>query len=332
MEKTIKIFGHIDYGDANNKGITVNDVIAQIGDDKPTSIHVQINSPGGGVVEGRAIRAYLNSLNVPITTEAFGECSSIATEIFLMGRERIVHEGITFLVHFPSGGAFGTAEDIESYNADLLQKQKEMIDLYYERCKGVIGKKQWAEMMKKQTTLSAQKLYEIGFATKIVKSYQALNLNNKNMKKTSLAKAMRALGLKKFFKSTALDLQLADGSLITVVTEAEAPQVGDAVVFTDTGEPVPDGEHQLADGTVIITKGGVIAEIIPALSEQEQTTEELTALVAMLAEKVKALEAQQKNWEVLMKNAFGESSVARDVRKTAQSIEKRFVPKIKKTL
>jgi ATP-dependent protease ClpP protease subunit len=332
MERKIKIFGHIDYGDANNPGVTVNDIIAQLGDAKPTSIHVQINSPGGGVVEGRAIRAYLNSLNVPITTEAFGECSSIATEIFLMGKERIVHEGITFLVHFPSGGAFGTAEDIASYNADLLQKQQEMIDLYYERCKGRIGKRQWAEMMKKQTTLSAQYLYEIGFATKIVKSYQALNLNTNNMKKTSLAKAMRALGLKRFFKSTALDLQLTDGRMITVVTEAEAPQVGDAVIFTDTGEPVPDGEYQLADGTTIITKDGVILEIVPAASEQAQTTEQLTALVTMLAEKVKALEAQQENWAVLMKNAFGESSVAKDVRKTAQSNEKKFVPKIKKAL
>jgi ATP-dependent protease ClpP protease subunit len=332
MEKKIKIFGHIDYGDAGNPGVTVDDIVAQLGYENTTSIHVQINSQGGGVVEGRAIRAYLNSLNVPITTEAFGECSSIATEIFLMGRERIVHEGITFLVHFPSGGAFGTAEDIASYNADLIKKQQEMIDLYYERCKGRIGKKLWAEMMKKQTTLSAQYLYEIGFATKIVKSYQALNLNNNNMKKISLAKAMRALGLKNFFKSTALDLQLADGGLITVVTEAETPQVGDAVIFTNTGEPVPDGEHQLSDGTIVITTGGIITEIIPAVSDQAQTTEDLTALVAVLAEKVKALEAQQQNWEVLMKNAFGENSVAKDVRKTAQSTEKKFVPKIKKAL
>ena len=152
------------------------------------------------------------------------------------------------------------------------------------------------------------------------------------MKKTSLAKAMRALGLKKFFRSTALDLQLADGSLITVVTEEETPQVGDAVIFANTGEPVPDAEHQLSDGTIIVTKDGIIVEIRPAVSVEAQTTEDLAELVAVLAEKVKALEAQQENWAVLMKNAFGESSVAKDIRKTAQSTEKKFVPKIKKTL
>ena len=57
-----------------------------------------------------------------------------------------------------------------------------------------------------------------------------------------------------------IDVTLADGSIVTVITDAEKPQVDDQVV-DDAGAPVKDDEHLLPDGSSIVTVGGVITEI-----------------------------------------------------------------------
>ncbi|MBE8727980.1 hypothetical protein [Flavobacterium hungaricum] len=57
-----------------------------------------------------------------------------------------------------------------------------------------------------------------------------------------------------------IDITLADGSIVTVVTEAEEPKVGDQVV-DDTGSKVKDNEHLLPDGSAIVTVDGAITEI-----------------------------------------------------------------------
>lgn len=57
-----------------------------------------------------------------------------------------------------------------------------------------------------------------------------------------------------------IDVTLADGSIVTVITEAEKPQVGDQVK-DDAGTPVKDDEHPLPDGSAIVTVGGAITEI-----------------------------------------------------------------------
>lgn len=75
-----------------------------------------------------------------------------------------------------------------------------------------------------------------------------------------------------------VDLTLANGDIITVVTEAEQPQVGDPVKRkTDNGEEkegvLEDGEHVTQDGKTLVVAGGVITEIKEAQPEPEPTTE-----------------------------------------------------------
>ncbi|WP_392447982.1 hypothetical protein ACF3OB_01110 [Capnocytophaga canis] len=78
-----------------------------------------------------------------------------------------------------------------------------------------------------------------------------------------------------------VDLTLANGDIITVVTEAEQPQVGDPVKDSE-GNPLPDGEHLLPDGGAIVTTGGVISEIKeeeePAPATEEKTKSDFQAL------------------------------------------------------
>lgn len=63
---------------------------------------------------------------------------------------------------------------------------------------------------------------------------------------------------------------LADG--VTVVTFPEdAPMVGEPInVVVDGNEmPAPDGEHALADGTIIVVVGGVVTEVRPVAPAEE---------------------------------------------------------------
>lgn len=100
------------------------------------------------------------------------------------------------------------------------------------------------------------------------------NFNKENM---SILKTIQKLFGKK--DSFDIDLTLANGDVVTVVTEAEQPQVGDPVKDSE-GNPLPDGEHLLPDGGAIVTTGGVISEIkekeaepTPEPSANENATE-----------------------------------------------------------
>ena len=69
-----------------------------------------------------------------------------------------------------------------------------------------------------------------------------------------------------------IQLTLATGDIITVVSESEEPQVGDAVQDAE-GKPVEDGDHLLNDGRTVVTEAGNITEIKPANSEEEEEEE-----------------------------------------------------------
>ncbi|GIM60549.1 hypothetical protein CAPN008_05990 [Capnocytophaga canis] len=102
------------------------------------------------------------------------------------------------------------------------------------------------------------------------------NFNHENM---SILKTIRNLvGKKDTFD---FDLTLANGDIVTVVTEAEEPQVGDPVKDSE-GNPLPDGEHLLPDGKALVTNAGVISEIKeeeePAPATEEKTKSDFQAL------------------------------------------------------
>jgi len=92
-------------------------------------------------------------------------------------------------------------------------------------------------------------------------------------------------------------LSLADGTSITTSGEGE-PQVGESVTFTESGEAVPDAAHELSDGTVITTEGGIITEVATpeaSIEEGAVTREEFTELQNELREQNASLQALLKD-------------------------------------
>ena len=74
-----------------------------------------------------------------------------------------------------------------------------------------------------------------------------------------------------------IDAKLKDGTIVSY--DGETPAVGMPLfVIDEKGErlPVPDGEHELEDGSVIVTNGGMIVEIKPSATEEPKAEEEMS--------------------------------------------------------
>lgn len=115
----------------------------------------------------------------------------------------------------------------------------------------------------------------------------------------------------KSVKEIFVDAKLVDGTKIKVEGEglAEGAKV---VVVTEEGEvPAPDGVHELADGTKVETKDGIIAkieEVVSDVEEEESEEPELEVpsiameqeMLDMLKEFVKKMSEKMSNMETKM--------------------------------
>jgi hypothetical protein len=121
-----------------------------------------------------------------------------------------------------------------------------------------------------------------------------------NFNMSFLDKMKKKFSNKKEGETFDIDLTLADGSIVTVVTDAEQPQVGDQVT-DDAGSPVEDNEHVLPDGSSIVTVGGAITEIkeaAPADPAGEPTMADVMASVKLFGTQLTAL---SKNFNTAQK-------------------------------
>lgn len=118
---------------------------------------------------------------------------------------------------------------------------------------------------------------------------------------------------KKEGKTFDKDVTLGDGTIITVVTDAEEPKVGDKVVDS-TGKPLPnkegepDAKNILPDGSTIVTVDGEITEIIPAPKEgeeQEPTMAEVMNSVKNLATSFGSFKSKFESAQKDNETAFG---------------------------
>jgi hypothetical protein len=97
-----------------------------------------------------------------------------------------------------------------------------------------------------------------------------------------------------------VNLTLADGTIITVVTDANKPQVGDAVT-DETGAPLADGSHVLPDGGTIVVAAGVITEITAAAEADDNTEPTIQEVMQSVGTMQKSLDAVLKQFNANQK-------------------------------
>ncbi len=139
-ERTYDIFSRLLMDRIVFLGTPINDdvaniVIAQLlfldADNPERDVNLYINSPGGSVSAGMAIYDTMQFMNSPVRTICMGMAASMGAFLLAAGsagkRSALPHARI--MIHQPSGGAQGTAADIEIQAKEILYLRSKMNEL-----------------------------------------------------------------------------------------------------------------------------------------------------------------------------------------------------------
>jgi ATP-dependent Clp protease protease subunit len=112
-----------------------NVVIAQLlhlqQEDPDKPIHLYLNSPGGSVTALLAIYDTTRYIRPDVATFCLGQAASAAAVLLAAGTagQRHVLEHARVLLHQPSGGAQGTAADLELQAAEILRLRAQVDEI-----------------------------------------------------------------------------------------------------------------------------------------------------------------------------------------------------------
>jgi ATP-dependent Clp protease, protease subunit len=140
-ERTYDVFSRLLMDRIIFLGTPINDdvanvVIAQLlfleADNPERDIHIYINSPGGSVSAGMAIYDTMQFLKSPVNTNCMGLAASMGSFLLAAGRpgKRSALPHSRVMIHQPSGGAQGTAADIEIQAREILYLRGKMNELF----------------------------------------------------------------------------------------------------------------------------------------------------------------------------------------------------------
>ncbi|HEX3156888.1 MAG TPA: ATP-dependent Clp endopeptidase proteolytic subunit ClpP [Gemmatimonadaceae bacterium] len=139
-ERTYDIFSRLLMDRIVFLGTPINDdvaniVIAQLlfleSDNPDRDVHIYINSPGGSVSAGLAIYDTIQFMKAPVNTICMGLAASMGAFLLAAGRpgKRSALPHSRIMIHQPSGGAQGTAADIEIQAREILYLRSKMNEL-----------------------------------------------------------------------------------------------------------------------------------------------------------------------------------------------------------
>ena len=131
---------------------SVNAAIDLISSSSSNTIYLVLDSPGGGVLAGARLLAYMKHSGKNIITVCGGLCASMAFQIFEAGSRRLMTEKSVLMAHPASGGATGTIENMY----ELIKMYKIYVDrmdaevakrsgIEYSKFKALVSDNIWAE-------------------------------------------------------------------------------------------------------------------------------------------------------------------------------------------
>lgn len=132
-------------------------------------LHLYLNSYGGSVSAGTAIKAELDRLRqktgCKLITYNDGACASMATVLYMMGDERHMMDGAMFLIHYPLADVWGNSFEMEKTVEMLKAKNEEFVNLYMQSYTG--DEESLRQLLKDEVWLTAKQTEEMGFTTHI---------------------------------------------------------------------------------------------------------------------------------------------------------------------
>ena len=187
-ERTYDIFSRLLMDRIVFLGTAINDDVANIiiaqllfleADNPERDINLYINSPGGVVSAGMAIYDTMQFLNAPIRTICMGMAASMGAFLLASGtagkRSALPHARI--MIHQPSGGAQGTASDIEIQAREILHLRSKMNELFARHT----GKKveQIERDIDRDRFMSAEEAKDYGIIDSVIVQHRAIQAAEK---------------------------------------------------------------------------------------------------------------------------------------------------------
>lgn len=291
----------------------IDEALASKADDDK-QIDVSINCPGGNCIEGMAIYDKFRSMEgCTITMEVFGECSSMATIVLLSGSKRAAHPNARFCIHKPRFADFYlptmTEDEAKRAYEDLHAETERLKKIYLDRT--TMTEEELEALMVADKYITAEQALQYGIITEIIQPMTALKQPTHMSKFTkalkAFAQAMRE-GEDAQPSIVAMTLNTEDGSTIEIEREEGDPQVGDKAVNTE------DGEYKMADGTTIVIADGVITEIRPAETDEDETMteEEVASTIAEMTEAIEKLTAENEDLKKQLNASKANEKTAED--------------------
>ncbi len=119
-ERIVFLHGEIDDGVAN---VVIAQLVHLASESATTDINLYINSPGGSATAAMAVYDTMRFVAPDVATFCVGQAASAAAVLLAAGTagKRSVLEHSRVLLHQPSGGAQGTAADLQIQAKEVLR-------------------------------------------------------------------------------------------------------------------------------------------------------------------------------------------------------------------
>lgn len=140
----------------------------------PKEIIFNVNSPGGQAFQGFAIYNFLVGMKDTKKIMKVNLAASIASVIAMAGDEIQMPKNGMFMIHLPTGGASGNADDMRRMASVLDKITESIVDIYAQ--KTGLSVEVVKTMVQDETWMSAEEAKKLGFATEIIDAIPITNL------------------------------------------------------------------------------------------------------------------------------------------------------------
>ncbi len=187
-ERTYDIFSRLLMDRIVFLGAMINDdvsniIIAQLlfleSDNSERDIYLYINSPGGIISSGMAIYDTMEFLKAPVNTICMGMAASMASFLLCAGTKgkRSALPNARIMLHQPSGGATGSAADVEIAAREILYHRSLLNELYAKHTEQDI--EHIERDMDRDRFMSAKEAMEYGIIDNVIQSHAELDGDKK---------------------------------------------------------------------------------------------------------------------------------------------------------
>ncbi|MDE9364578.1 ATP-dependent Clp protease proteolytic subunit [Luteipulveratus sp. YIM 133132] len=158
-------------------GIWAADVVEQLQAISTPTIELHLNSPGGDVFDGIAIKNALQQHDARVVVYVDGLAASIASVIALAGDEVVMAPGAQMMVHDAWGLCVGNAQDMAKTAEDLGKMSQNLAAQYARRAGGTSN--EWREVMLAETWYTDEEAVAAGLADRVDTTEQTSNSTQK---------------------------------------------------------------------------------------------------------------------------------------------------------